>query len=489
VRAPLLQRKCACGGPAGFSGGCEACGEKRFGLQRRAAGLDAGIVPPIVHEVLRSPGAPLEPGTRAFMEPRFGHDFGHVRVHADTHTAQSADAVNALAYTVGRDVAFAAGRHTPHTDQGRRLLAHELAHVLQQDAIARFRSADEALTLGDPDDPAERQADRVSGQTTADPPIYLEANGVSESPSRHFGPNRNLLAQDSSNVLRPFVQRKPSASGNLAFAALAAEFDVKPPDSTSNEPDRSRPSPSATDAGSASPSTAENVSKPICEPNTPLTWQEFQAKPSEGLTIDKERGQLSETQAETACGIVPAYQVVDDALVPMTLGAKFWAEQSWGLSIYKFPDDPFENGLIKDVGYCKESFADGSKGPYSFMLFNCANLPWPKAKDAQGCESDKVMNQYMKIREERSQEVLKHEQGHFDITCAMATNGTAALSLFPVDDVINRKNCADKYEKKEQELQLSYDSEAGRSFNTCDAQKRWNDKLNAGLPTERNLCR
>jgi len=88
-------------------------------------------VPPIVHEVLRSPGHPLDPATRAFMEPRFGHDFSRVRVHADARAAESARSVNALAYTVGRDLVFASNLYAPQTD-GRRLLAHELVHVVQQ---------------------------------------------------------------------------------------------------------------------------------------------------------------------------------------------------------------------------------------------------------------------------------------------------------------------------------------------------------------------
>ncbi len=89
-------------------------------------------VPPIVHEVLRSPGQPLDPATRAFMEPRFGHDFGPVRVHTDARAAQSAQSVNALAYTVGRDVVFDAGQYAPHTREGKSLMAHELTHVVQQ---------------------------------------------------------------------------------------------------------------------------------------------------------------------------------------------------------------------------------------------------------------------------------------------------------------------------------------------------------------------
>ena len=67
------------------------------------------------------------------MESRFGHDFSQVRVHTDAKAAQSARAVDARAYTVGRDVVFSEGHYTPHLRQGSKLLAHELAHVIQQE--------------------------------------------------------------------------------------------------------------------------------------------------------------------------------------------------------------------------------------------------------------------------------------------------------------------------------------------------------------------
>jgi hypothetical protein len=89
-------------------------------------------VPPIVHDVLRSTGQPLDAATRAFMEPRFDHDFSQVRVHTDARAAESARAVDALAYTVGRGVVFGAGRYAPETQIGKVLLAHELTHIVQQ---------------------------------------------------------------------------------------------------------------------------------------------------------------------------------------------------------------------------------------------------------------------------------------------------------------------------------------------------------------------
>ena len=105
-------------------------------LQRQATNTaTTGEVSSSVHEALRSPGQPLDAETRAFMEPRFGHDFSQVRVHADTKAAESAQSVNALAYTVGRDVVFQSGAYSPSTYAGRQLVAHELTHVVQQGRV------------------------------------------------------------------------------------------------------------------------------------------------------------------------------------------------------------------------------------------------------------------------------------------------------------------------------------------------------------------
>ena len=180
-----LQRKCACGNKPGPTGQCAACRRQPLGIQTKLTvnqpgdkyeqeadqvaeqvmrmpeprvqrqvdleeeeellqskpmgqgrtGGDLGTqgeAPAIVHDVIRSPGRPLAPATRVFFESRFGHDFSQVRVHADGKAAESAAAVNALAYTVGPDVVFATGQYAPGTHAGQRLLAHELAHTIQQ---------------------------------------------------------------------------------------------------------------------------------------------------------------------------------------------------------------------------------------------------------------------------------------------------------------------------------------------------------------------
>jgi outer membrane protein OmpA-like peptidoglycan-associated protein len=96
------------------------------------AASSEAAAPPTVQEALRSPGRPLDAEVRAFMEPRFGHDFSQVRLHSGAAAADSARALNAHAYTLGEDIVLASGKLAPSTKEGSRLLAHELTHVVQQ---------------------------------------------------------------------------------------------------------------------------------------------------------------------------------------------------------------------------------------------------------------------------------------------------------------------------------------------------------------------
>lgn len=130
--ATRLQRACAA---------CDA--EREEVLQRQAqpgsppvvgAGFEAKL------SALRLQGGePLPAGTRRFMESRFGHDFGHVRVHADEPAAALAADVRAKAFTLGGDIVFGKGQYRPRAISGQRLLAHELTHTLQQNPKARIR--------------------------------------------------------------------------------------------------------------------------------------------------------------------------------------------------------------------------------------------------------------------------------------------------------------------------------------------------------------
>jgi len=208
VQPGLLQRACACGKHILAGGECTECKQKREGTLQRAAisAPPVGHAPPIVHDVLRAPGQPLDAATRAFMEPRFGHDFSGVRVHADLRAAESAQAVNALAYTVGRDVVFGAGQYAPTTNAGRRLMAHELTHVVQQASTTKQNL--HPITLFD-ETPSGRAA-----ETEAD---YLSAGAMS-TPQR-----QGVAVQTKATSV---LQRQPSGAPSVRVRSPVFEETV-----------------------------------------------------------------------------------------------------------------------------------------------------------------------------------------------------------------------------------------------------------------------
>ncbi len=121
IASATIHRKCA---------SCKDEGEQK--VQRSATAESPGRAPSIVNQVLSQPGRPLPKTTRSFFESSMGANFSDVRIHDDSHAAQSATAVQAKAYTVGNAITFAAGMYNPHSESGAHLLAHELTHVVQQ---------------------------------------------------------------------------------------------------------------------------------------------------------------------------------------------------------------------------------------------------------------------------------------------------------------------------------------------------------------------
>jgi prophage maintenance system killer protein len=175
----ILQRKCVSYGQHTIAGGESAeCQKKQTLLQRRATNeSEPEAIPLIVHEVLNSSGQPLAPETRTFMESRFQQDFSKVRVHTDAKAAESAQEVNAIAYTVGQDVVFDAGQYAPNTFRGRQLLGHELTHVLQQQTASPLSAE---LAISRSTDAAEQQADAVSSTILSGQPLQP----ITSSPTR-----------------------------------------------------------------------------------------------------------------------------------------------------------------------------------------------------------------------------------------------------------------------------------------------------------------
>lgn len=203
----LLHRKCACAGTSNHE--CDSCGSNTLNLKRRTTHQPGhGAVPSIVHDVLRSSGQPLESTTRSFMEQRFGHDFSRVRVHADSHAADSARAVNAHAYTVGSQIVFAQGQYAPANREGRRLIAHELAHVVQQGPVPVVGSSIEiAPSTGS----AERDADRVESSIDSAPVAGL----IAENKTRQL--QRKPVSDDSTHepMIEDFRRRNGFPPGGI----------------------------------------------------------------------------------------------------------------------------------------------------------------------------------------------------------------------------------------------------------------------------------
>jgi hypothetical protein len=136
--------------PVQVSRKCAECDDEKKPVQRKAAGAPmpgGGAAPPIVSQALSAAGRPLDAPLGAYISQRFGRDFSGVRIHTDSQAQASAEAVGAAAYTVGQHLVFGAGRYDPGSDAGRRLIAHELAHTVQQGG------ASDSLRRDPPDTP------------------------------------------------------------------------------------------------------------------------------------------------------------------------------------------------------------------------------------------------------------------------------------------------------------------------------------------------
>lgn len=200
LSSPTLHRKCA------------ACNREEEKLHRSASGESPGTAPPIVNQVLSQPGQPLPESTRSFFEPCLGADLSRVRIHTDSKAAESAEAVQAKAYTVGESIAFASGEYSPQSESGKWLLAHELTHVMQYAVAAPARSR----LMVNPENPIterETNAGVVRTRTRA-PAAHL--------PSQFIG---GTLRRESAGMTSGTApQSVPAPEVNQSTAAPAANL-------------------------------------------------------------------------------------------------------------------------------------------------------------------------------------------------------------------------------------------------------------------------
>jgi hypothetical protein len=226
---PVLRRSVR--GECGLRGGeWEDC---RPRLQRSASAPSPAAGSTIAHDVVHSAGAPLDGAVREAMEPRFGHSFADVRVHTDRRAADAVAAVGALAYTVGSHVVFGAGRYVPNSGDGRRLLAHELAHVVQQSGSApALRRA--GLAVGPVDAPEEREADAAAdavlrggtATVSAAKEAFLQRSPIhkgmilDEGSCEHLACNSKWACENASGVACPDGTRNANSKTKKKFSPL-----------------------------------------------------------------------------------------------------------------------------------------------------------------------------------------------------------------------------------------------------------------------------
>lgn len=182
-------------------------------VMRKAVGNgEIASTPPSIHDALQSPARPLDASAQSFMESRFGFDFSRVRIHTDAKAVESARAIQAQAYSVGGDVVFGSGQYSPSTIEGRKLLAHELTHVVQQSGEAygkkRMLGLQTKLAISDPGDHYEQEADRIADEVMRMPVPMLQRQIAHEEEEED---QETLQRKPVSARITPIVQRQSIA--------------------------------------------------------------------------------------------------------------------------------------------------------------------------------------------------------------------------------------------------------------------------------------
>lgn len=215
----------------GDSGECATCAGERPRLRAKPAdpSAPARSAPESVARTLGSSGRPLEPAARSFFEPRLGHDLGAVRIHDDARAATSAVEIGARAYTHGTHIAFADNQYRPGTSSGRRLLAHELAHVVQQSGTSYDAGGGAGISRSPAADMIARQPGPLCG-----PSGRLPGNVKFQGTAEHMAIEADFLAfvAPGSGMVEYTIPQS-SAKGNTGYADMVDTaknmiYEIKP---------------------------------------------------------------------------------------------------------------------------------------------------------------------------------------------------------------------------------------------------------------------
>jgi uncharacterized protein DUF4157 len=470
-RASMLRRACDCGAKTSALGGtCAECERKKFrprlviggardpqefeaervadtvmrnggvaisaaapASQVRRSGAAAmapgcASAPPIVDQVLTNPGQPLDGGARRFMEHRFGRDFSSVRVHADAQAAASARAVDAHAYTVGDHVVFGASNYAPSTVAGRRLLAHELAHVVQESGALRRSSLSAEITgEGERDDEEQpvRRLRRV-------PAIV----GLDQA-----GPKADLTGKKEQQIFQLSERDK-----KLAACKQAAAPDPE-----------------------------------VCNPNTPLDWSSFTGRAEASSSLE------ARTHSVIDRVDVPSKKCEESVTGTTVGGAKrfqgvFKPATSWVKAKWPNAADPTKNGSATVVAQCKDFFRRRAGPSWSLSTAPSATCPatttprGDNASNAAECATV-IAQDFTDAAVAESARLLNHEQTHLALTCAIAEKG---------NDLLDKGGTAfttvsGKIDGVRSTQERKYDADTNNGCNV-GPQATWEKDIADGLP-------
>src|SRR5438552_5314797 len=197
--------------------------QKTAGNATVSAALEEQEPAPVKDVVGSGGGTPLDRETRGFMESRLGADFSDVRVHTDARASESAQSVQAHAYTVGSDVVFQSGKYAPESDSGKRMLAHELTHVVQQrSGPVDGTPAGGGIRISNPADRFEQAAESSADRVMSSNSVVSPATGVAAGVQRQSDEEEELQgsfvqrqADEEEELQGSFVQRQEDEEEEL----------------------------------------------------------------------------------------------------------------------------------------------------------------------------------------------------------------------------------------------------------------------------------
>jgi hypothetical protein len=401
---------------------CAACEEEEI---NRKAGTELGVGDDAIAQVngaISSGGQPLAPQTQQFMESRFGHDFSQVKIHTHSQAAASAQAIHARAYTLGQDVVFNTGEYAPDTDSGKHLLAHELTHVVQQSgSVERQVMRDEGDTVESATASAVDTLVTLDGEITP-APADVDTAGLDVDVASLFPETAESEGTELTSM----------KGINKAIANIGAALQAS------------------------------------CSPDRSLTWADFKGSPS---------GSFS---AETAY----KFSLQTGTGTPIVVAA-FDPQASWVKPMFGKPTDPKATGCEKSVNSCQSWFAknpSGTWGPLTKNTSACAaSIAYNSSVIAQQSSdcSSKIGSECSRVAQLESDRLLKHEQTHFDIGCAIARKGTLALlSAAPG----THQQILNAVKKVSREQNQKYDNATSHGCN-ASSQASWEADVKVGLPS------